>query len=103
MKISNVVVLTEENIQNMEQGMYWLSEICCCSVFLITLWTKIYAALEEVLLFLFLIVYGKIFCGSNGVKCAVIKIQNVNVADDYERTLNWKWPNKQSKILIYFI
>ena len=47
MKISNVVVLTEENIQNMEQGMYWLSEICCCSVFLITLWTKIYAALEE--------------------------------------------------------
>ena len=47
MNISNVVVLTEENIQNMKQGMYWLGKICCCSIFLITLWTKIYASLEE--------------------------------------------------------
>ena len=26
--------------------------------------------------------------GNNEVKCAIIKIQNVNAADDYERTLN---------------
>ena len=30
---------------------------------------------------------------NNEVKCAIIKIQNVNATDDYERTLNRKWPN----------
>ena len=33
-------------------------------------------------------------CGNNEVKCAIIKFQNVNEADDNERTLNRKWPNK---------
>lgn len=28
---------------------------------------------------------------NNEVKCAIIKIQKANAADDYERILNYKW------------
>ena len=27
------------------------------------------------------------------IKCAILEMQNVNAADDYEQTLNCKWPN----------
>ena len=58
------------------------------------------------LLFLFLISFWTfviIFqCGYNEVKCAIIKFQNVNAADDNERTLNRKRPYKAlSEILKY--
>ena len=29
---------------------------------------------------------------NNQVKCAIIKTQNVNAADDSEQTLSFKWP-----------
>ena len=31
--------------------------------------------------------------GNNEVKCAIIKVQNVNAADDYDQTFNCKWSN----------
>ena len=33
--------------------------------------------------------------GNNEVKNAIIKMQNINLIDDYERTLNCKWPNSE--------
>lgn len=31
--------------------------------------------------------------GINEVKCAIIKVQNVNATDDYQQTFNCKWSN----------
>ena len=49
-----------------------------------------------VLLFLFLVsfwIFANIFLWENNeVKCAIIKIENLNATDGYEQTLNCKWP-----------
>ena len=37
---------------------------------------------------------------NNEAKCAITKIQNPNAADDYEQTLNFKWPEHK---LQYYI
>ena len=47
----------------------------------------------RIFLLLILSQFPNIFlCGNNEVKCAIIKIQKVSAVDDYEQTLNCKWP-----------